>query len=95
MASFATSNSARSRSNAKRMRQRRWAIATNRHLGAAPHAEAGEVRMQGMIRPLPMVRSFTQHGPQRRRAVADYIAGMTDRYALEEYKKLFDPYERV
>lgn len=27
--------------------------------------------------------------------VADYIAGMTDRYALEEYKKLFDPYERV
>ena len=29
------------------------------------------------------------------RIVADYIAGMTDRYALEEYKKLFDPYERV
>ena len=27
--------------------------------------------------------------------VADYIAGMTDRFALEEYKKLFDPYERV
>lgn len=30
-----------------------------------------------------------------RRAVADYIAGMTDRYALDEYKKLFDPYEKV
>lgn len=29
------------------------------------------------------------------RIVCDYIAGMTDRYALEEYKKLFDPYERV
>ncbi len=29
------------------------------------------------------------------RVVADYIAGMTDRFALEEYKKLFDPYERV
>jgi len=29
------------------------------------------------------------------RAVCDYIAGMTDRYALEEYKKLFNPYERV
>jgi len=29
------------------------------------------------------------------RAVCDYIAGMTDRYALDEYKKLFDPYERV
>jgi dGTPase len=30
-----------------------------------------------------------------RRAVCDYIAGMTDRYALDEYKKLFDPYQKV
>lgn len=30
-----------------------------------------------------------------RRTVCDYIAGMTDRYALDEYKKLFDPYEKV
>src|SRR5208282_4820759 len=29
------------------------------------------------------------------RAVADYIAGMTDRFALDEYRKLFDPNERV
>jgi dGTPase len=29
------------------------------------------------------------------RAVADYIAGMTDRFALDEYSKLFDPNERV
>lgn len=29
------------------------------------------------------------------RMICDYIAGMTDRYALEEYKKLFDPSERV
>ncbi|MFH1782397.1 MAG: deoxyguanosinetriphosphate triphosphohydrolase [Candidatus Omnitrophota bacterium] len=29
------------------------------------------------------------------RATCDYIAGMTDRYALDEYKKLFNPYERV
>jgi dGTPase len=28
------------------------------------------------------------------RAVCDYIAGMTDRYALDEHAKLFDPYER-
>lgn len=27
--------------------------------------------------------------------ICDYIAGMTDRYALQEYKKLFDPLERV
>lgn len=29
------------------------------------------------------------------RVICDYIAGMTDRYALEEYKKLFDPLEKV
>ena len=29
------------------------------------------------------------------RAVCDYIAGMTDRFALDEYKRLFEPYERV
>jgi len=27
--------------------------------------------------------------------ICDYIAGMTDRYALDEYKKFFEPYERV
>ncbi|MDI6758125.1 MAG: deoxyguanosinetriphosphate triphosphohydrolase [Candidatus Omnitrophota bacterium] len=30
-----------------------------------------------------------------KQVVCDYIAGMTDRYALDEYKKLFNPYERV
>lgn len=34
-----------------------------------------------------------QDGPHR--VVCDYIAGMTDRYAQDEYKKLFQPYERV
>ena len=29
------------------------------------------------------------------RVVCDYIAGMTDRFALDEYKKLFDPDEKV
>ncbi|MBX3058621.1 MAG: deoxyguanosinetriphosphate triphosphohydrolase [Anaerolineae bacterium] len=29
------------------------------------------------------------------RIVADYIAGMTDRYALDEWQKLFDPYGRA
>ena len=27
--------------------------------------------------------------------VADYVAGMTDRFALDEHKKLFDPNEKV
>ncbi|MBI4844872.1 MAG: deoxyguanosinetriphosphate triphosphohydrolase [Candidatus Omnitrophica bacterium] len=29
------------------------------------------------------------------RSICDYIAGMTDRYALDEYMKLFHPWERV
>ena len=29
------------------------------------------------------------------RTVCDYIAGMTDRYALEEHRKLFDPMKGV
>ena len=29
------------------------------------------------------------------RVIFDYIAGMTDRYALEEYQKFFDPYTKV
>ena len=31
----------------------------------------------------------------RARAVADYIAGMTDRYAILEHRRLFDPTERT
>jgi dGTPase len=31
----------------------------------------------------------------RARVVADYIAGMTDRYAIVEYRRLFDPAERT
>lgn len=38
-------------------------------------------------------RLFDEFGIER--VVCDYIAGMTDRYALDEYKKLFEPYERV
>lgn len=30
----------------------------------------------------------------RERVICDYIAGMTDRFALDEYQRLFDPYER-
>jgi dGTPase len=29
------------------------------------------------------------------RVIADYLAGMTDRYALDEWNKLFDPYARA
>jgi dGTPase len=33
----------------------------------------------------------TGDGPKRARVVADYIAGMTDRFALDEHHRLFDP----
>ena len=29
------------------------------------------------------------------RVICDYIAGMTDRYAQDEYRKFFEPFERV
>jgi dGTPase len=35
----------------------------------------------------------TDGTPGRARAVADYIAGMTDRYAITEYRRIFDPTE--
>jgi dGTPase len=35
-------------------------------------------------------------GPRgRARVVADYVAGMTDRYAILEHRRLFDPAERT
>ncbi|MEJ0005956.1 MAG: deoxyguanosinetriphosphate triphosphohydrolase [Steroidobacteraceae bacterium] len=37
----------------------------------------------------------TLGGAGRARAVADYIAGMTDRYAILEHQRLFDPAERT
>ena len=33
------------------------------------------------------------HEPHR--IVADYLAGMTDRFALDEHRRLFDPYASV
>jgi dGTPase len=45
--------------------------------------------------PEHVIARAEQHGEPVSRAVADYIAGMTDRFALDEYRKLFDPNERV
>jgi dGTPase len=42
------------------------------------------------------VRGEVAHGAAgRARAVADYIAGMTDRYAILEHRRIFDPAERT
>lgn len=44
---------------------------------------------------LPTTTRSRLSGEDPHRVICDYIAGMTDRYALEEYQKLFDPSERV
>ena len=38
-------------------------------------------------------RRYEQHGMER--VICDYIASMTDRYAQDEYKKLYEPFERA
>jgi dGTPase len=43
----------------------------------------------------PSVRRQQQTAESPARVVADYIAGLTDRSALEDYRKLYDPLERV
>ncbi len=41
-------------------------------------------------------RAAVERDPgQKKRIITDYVAGMTDRYAQEEYQKLFHPFERV
>jgi dGTPase len=42
----------------------------------------------------PNVRRRLKIDPLKR-VIADYIAGMTDRGILDEYRKLFDPNEKV
>ena len=44
----------------------------------------------------PTTLAKVEHsGDGLHRGVCDYLAGMTDRYAIQEYKRLFDPEERV
>ncbi|MFZ0889817.1 MAG: deoxyguanosinetriphosphate triphosphohydrolase [Candidatus Binataceae bacterium] len=52
------------------------------------------MREPRQIPPHVIARAEVQGEPVPR-VVADYIAGMTDRFALDEYRKLFDPNERV
>jgi len=45
--------------------------------------------------PPHVTRRARDEGETIPRVIADYVAGMTDRFALQEYRKLFDPEERV
>ncbi|MGH7843238.1 MAG: deoxyguanosinetriphosphate triphosphohydrolase [Candidatus Binataceae bacterium] len=66
-------------------------------------AKAGRVLAQLFEAYMAEPRQMPEHvlmrterdGEPIARVVADYIAGMTDRFALDEYRKLFDPDERV
>jgi dGTPase len=51
--------------------------------------------MPGEHRDHALRAESSQGVPGRARAVADYIAGMTDRYAILEHRRLFDPGERT
>ena len=44
---------------------------------------------------LPDETARRAEGDSPERTIADYIAGMTDRYAIQEYRRLFDPAVRV
>jgi dGTPase len=44
---------------------------------------------------LPPKEQRKMEQESKERVICDYVAGMTDRYAMDEYKKLFDPYSRV
>ncbi len=42
----------------------------------------------------PHILSRHEQGESLARVISDYIAGMTDRFVLEDHRKLFDPLER-
>ncbi|MFH1185564.1 MAG: deoxyguanosinetriphosphate triphosphohydrolase [Chloroflexota bacterium] len=46
-------------------------------------------RAEPAILPAGMQAAIEKRGPDR--TICDYIAGMTDRFAIEEHRKLFDP----
>ena len=48
-----------------------------------------EYKSEPTILPLHVQEQIEVKGLER--TICDYIAGMTDRYAIEEYQKLFDP----
>jgi dGTPase len=45
--------------------------------------------------PTETQQRVVEHPEGLHRVVCDYIAGMTDRYAIQDYKRLYDPEERA
>lgn len=52
-------------------------------------------REEPALLPPHILQRCHREGESLERVVCDYIAGMTDRFALQEHRKLFDPLERV
>jgi len=52
-------------------------------------------RSEPALLPPHILQRREREGETLERIICDYIAGMTDRFALQEHRKLFDPEERV
>ena len=52
----------------------------------------GSYQSEPAILPVPIQKLLEKRGLER--SICDYIAGMTDRYAIEEHQKLFNPLEK-
>ena len=77
----------------KHYRVARMASKAERVVSEIFHAYMGNPSMLPESQQLELQSVQSEHipGPERRaRIIADYIAGMTDRYALEEYERLFN-----
>jgi dGTPase len=56
-----------------------------------------EIFAEYVRNPLQLPPAFQERIAEegKERVIGDYIAGMTDRFCQEEYKRLFHPFERV
>jgi dGTPase len=75
-------------------RVHRMTAKADRMLKELFHAFMGDIRILPPEHQLYAQQDETEAGASgRARAVADYIAGMTDRFAIAEYRRIFDPRE--
>ena len=63
-----------------------------RHLGEEPRASFQAYRSEPAVLPDHIQEWIDKRGIDR--TICDYIAGMTDRFAIEEHNKLFNPAEK-
>ena len=74
---------------------RHWRVARMRAKAAVVVTELFTLFMGDARLMPPEWRGSTDNERERARAVADYIAGMTDRFALQEHRVLTDPMARA